>query len=414
MALPSKQEVDDLVKQLTEAANAYDASPSLDAYLGRANIISKAKELQRALITPEMSPNYLALNLAEALAIRTFMRLKIFDAIPETGGISIEDLSKATGAQESLLERISRILVGTSFLSQPDANVLYYHHTKTSLAYRITPGTPAGDFFATLYDFWFKKAYNLDEYFVAHDQLTSAQEPADPLHNPFTWSSKQEGTHVFQIIASKPEDLAQFQRGMLGIDVAIPTTGHFDFSVLANSPGNNEKGVVELVDVGGGHGKVLSQILAAHKELSPKNTVLQEMPEVAELARTNGVLPEGVRVEAHDFLTPETIKGAKAYFMRMIMHDYNDPVATHILKNVASAMDSNSRVLICDMVLPQKVGEADFAAAVMDQCVMTMGGKERTELGFRKIFEAAGLELVKVWRAPGVPGGCVEGRLKRE
>jgi hypothetical protein len=45
---------------------------------------------------------------------------------------------------------------------------------------------------------------------------------------------------------------------------------------------------------------------------------------------------------------------------------------------------------------------------------MTMGGKERTENGFRAIMEPAGLELVKVWRIPGVPGGCVEGRLKRE
>ena len=97
----------------------------------------------------------------------------------------------------------------------------------------------------------------------------------------------------------------------------------------------------------------------------------------------------------------------------MILHDYADPVATQILKNLVPAMTSESRVLVCEMVLPQRVDEASFAAAVLDQAVMTMGGKERTEEGFRKIFEAAGLELVKTWRVPGVPGGCVEGRLKR-
>ena len=75
-------------------------------------------------------------------------------------------------------------------------------------------------------------------------------------------------------------------------------------------------------------------------------------------------------------------------------------------------MTSDSRVLVCDMVLPNRVGEADFPAAVMDQAVMTMGGKERTEGMFRSLFTAAGLELVNIWRAPGVPGGCVEGRLK--
>lgn len=31
------------------------------------------------------------------------MRLKVLDAIPATGSISLEDLSKATGVQDSLL-----------------------------------------------------------------------------------------------------------------------------------------------------------------------------------------------------------------------------------------------------------------------------------------------------------------------
>lgn len=98
--------------------------------------------------------------------------------------------------------------------------------------------------------------------------------------------------------------------------------------------------------------------------------------------------------------------------MRMIMHDYADPVCINILSQLAKAMAPDSRVLICDMVIPDRVNEATFASAVLDQAVMAMGGKERTEGGFKKILEAAGLELVKVWRAPGVPGGCVEGKLK--
>lgn len=105
--------------------------------------------------------------------------------------------------------------------------------------------------------------------------------------------------------------------------------------------------------------------------------------------------------------------GAKAYFMRMILHDYADNVGIQILKHLAAAMSPTSRVLVCEMVLPGRVSELDFPAAVMDNAVMAMGGKERTADGFRKMFEAAGIELVNVWRAPGVPGGCVEGRLKK-
>jgi hypothetical protein len=47
------------------------------------------------------------------------------------------------------------------------------------------------------------------------------------------------------------------------------------------------------------------------------------------------------------------------------------------------------------------VGEADFPVAILDQCVMTMGGKERTESGFKAIMESAGLKLMKVWEGSG-------------
>lgn len=41
--------------------------------------------------------------MAELVAIRTFIKLKVLDAIPKTGSISLADLSKATGVQDSLL-----------------------------------------------------------------------------------------------------------------------------------------------------------------------------------------------------------------------------------------------------------------------------------------------------------------------
>jgi hypothetical protein len=41
--------------------------------------------------------------MAEAIAIRTFIKLKVLEAIPTTGSKSLQDISKATGAQESLI-----------------------------------------------------------------------------------------------------------------------------------------------------------------------------------------------------------------------------------------------------------------------------------------------------------------------
>jgi hypothetical protein len=42
-----------------------------------------------------------------------------------------------------------------------------------------------------------------------------------------------------------------------------------------------------------------------------------------------------------------------------------------------------------------------------------MGGKERSEDGFKRLLEAAGLEYVDTYRSGGGFGAIVEGRLKR-
>jgi hypothetical protein len=54
-----------------------------------------------------------------------------------------------------------------------------------------------------------------------------------------------------------------------------------------------------------------------------------------------------------------------------------------ILKHLANAMKPDSRILIADFVIPARIGEADLGAAAMDNTVMAMGGKVRTEAMFR-------------------------------
>ncbi|KAH8891973.1 S-adenosyl-L-methionine-dependent methyltransferase [Thozetella sp. PMI_491] len=411
MALPSSAELEKLIATLSDAAKAYSDAPGLEGHLTRARIIASAKEIVRAVTTPEQIPNYHGLNMAEVIAIRTFMKLKVLDAIPKEGSISLEALSKATGAQDSLLERMGRILVATGFLDQTRPDGGDYRHTKFSMSYLLEKPSP-GHLYLAMHDEWLKNMVDFDDYLAARGKLANATEPDDPLYNPYTAKHNQEGTPVWAIMAQDPEKIAAFQTGMAGIDVVIPVVGHFDFDCLKATPEEELSGILELVDVGGGHGAVLKKILDTHPALSPKNCMLQDRPDVIQMAKAGGMLPPNVQYLEHDFMTEQPVKGAKAYFMRMILHDYADAVGIKILTELAGSMSPTSRVLICEMVLPSRVGEADFAAAVLDQAVMSMGGKERTEAGFRKMMEAAGLELVQVWRAPGVPGACVEGRLK--
>ena len=54
-----------MVRQLNEIAKNYDDTPDLNGYMSRTSVIAKAKELQRALITPDQTPNYHGLNVGE-------------------------------------------------------------------------------------------------------------------------------------------------------------------------------------------------------------------------------------------------------------------------------------------------------------------------------------------------------------
>lgn len=101
-----------------------------------------------------------------------------------------------------------------------------------------------------------------------------------------------------------------------------------------------------------------------------------------------------------------------AYYIRRVLHDWSDEDAIRILKPIAQAMGPKSKLLIADFLIPAESSEADLAAAVMDMSMLLCAGKERTEDGFKMILEAAGLELVEIFKAPVGAGAIVEAKLK--
>ncbi|KAK1780272.1 hypothetical protein QBC45DRAFT_431795 [Copromyces sp. CBS 386.78] len=401
MALPSKQEFDALLISLNNVAKDYDDSNDLESRLRRMAISAQAKKLVRALTTPEQMPIQHGINMAEIIAIHTLMKLKILEAIPQTGSISLEDLSKATGAQDSLL--------ATGFLDQvevqpshpnTDGSELEYKHTKFSLAYTIPSSqgqqqqeTKPGHLFTVLYNQYLKLMLNFaDSYLpfvaaLARSQNQSQNQPSS------SHTSSHASSHSFSHTFS--QSFSHASSSSANPSSLDPTsTVSFSFSSSFFPPSSSTS--------------------LSHGAREPQDPLHNPFTfSYGQYGRATaweimGQDPERLETFQRGIMAG----GAKAYFMRMILHDHCDEMATQILTRLAEAMSHDSRVLVCELVLPQRVGEADLGAAVLDQCVMSIGGKERTEEGFRNIFEAAGLELVKVWRVPGVTGACVEGRLK--
>lgn len=115
----------------------------------------------------------------------------------------------------------------------------------------------------------------------------------------------------------------------------------------------------------------------------------------------------------YNFYTEQPIKGARAYFMHSIMHDWPDDVCKTILSRTVEAMKPGySKLLINDVVIPTTGAHWENTAG--DMLMMTqLSAVERTEDHWHELIEKSGLglKLVKIWSC-GLPG--VEGLVECE
>lgn len=90
------------------------------------------------------------------------------------------------------------------------------------------------------------------------------------------------------------------------------------------------------------------------------------------------------------------------------MHDWADEECIKILRNIVAAMDpERSRLLIDDFVVPEV--NVDWLTANLDLCMwLFFSGIERTMTQWQKLFDAVGLEVVKVWSTSASKSNVIE------
>jgi C-methyltransferase len=149
-----------------------------------------------------------------------------------------------------------------------------------------------------------------------------------------------------------------------------------------------------IVDVGGGHGVLLSTILAATPNAQG---VLYDLPEVvagaSALLSQQGV-KDRVRIEGGSFFD-SVPSGGDAYVLKNVIHDWPDDQAVAILRNVRAAVGADSTVLLVEMVLPKH--DRDFAGKWSDvEMLLDANGRERDATEYRDLLRQAGFRLNRV------------------
>lgn len=151
---------------------------------------------------------------------------------------------------------------------------------------------------------------------------------------------------------------------------------------------------VFLVDIGGGKGHDLQ---AFKKKRSPiGRLVLQDLPEVIQDIKEP--LPDGVEAVSYSMFDAQPVRGAKAYYMRTVLHDWPDKQALQALQRVWEAMADDSVLLINENTVPE-TWVPRFNTSV-DLIMMNMfSSLERTDKQWLSLLERAGFKVVKVWRS---------------
>ena len=190
------------------------------------------------------------------------------------------------------------------------------------------------------------------------------------------------GEEVFDYFAKNQEAARIFDRAMSSFSsVAIKAVIEaYDFS-----------GIETLIDIAGGHGRLLNSVLEVNPSM---RGVLFDLPHVIESAKQTTSVGDRCEYATGDFFA-SVPTGGDAYMMKHIIHDWDDERAITILKNIKDAMNPGGRVLVIESVIADGNGH-DFGKLLDIEMLVSPGGKERTAAEYEDLFRRAGLRLTRI------------------
>lgn len=174
-----------------------------------------------------------------------------------------------------------------------------------------------------------------------------------------------------------------------------------------------------LVDIGGGNGRLLGQLLTGHPAM---RGVLVERPEMIRQATGYlgglGVLRRVELVEGDFFAAVPA--GADAYVLSRCLHNWDDDRAAAILGTVRHAAAPASRLILLEEFLPEGTGSDQHgpgrhpdSARIVDLLMLVMlEGHDRSEREYRALLVTAGFEVLAARPGPARGAeGVIEARV---
>jgi len=324
---------------------------------------------------PEVSPEaaaaqqliQLATGYIASTATYLAVKLRIADrlaASPKTAA----DLAKETSVNEDALYRVMRTLTSLGVFEET---------TPRTFANNLPSSMLRSGVQGSMYDMalWMSDPFHFQVY---ADALYSVETGKPAVEKTF-------GMPIFEYFPKNPQESEVFNNAMTMFSgMVIPAVLEaYDFS-----------GIGTLVDVAGGHGRVLTSVLEKYPSMRGvlfdlEHVIAGARPTIDRLGLTNRC-----NTATGDFFKAVP-PGGDAYIMKHIIHDWNDAEAIAILKNIRTAMNPGGRVILLESVIAPG-SQPDFGKIIDLEMLLMPGGRERTEQEFRDLFERAGFTLTRI------------------
>ncbi len=191
------------------------------------------------------------------------------------------------------------------------------------------------------------------------------------------------GVRFFQYLRDNADIQRRFDDGMARVsdadDAAIASA--YDFTRFER-----------IVDVGGGRGGLLAQILTRAPNA---RGVLFDQPQVIAVATRldDAGLSDRTEKIAGTFFDAVP-GGADCYVIKGVLHDFDDGECVRILSNCRRAMRTGGHVLIANQDLPVPIVGPHRNLTMDIQMMTLLTGRERVRGEWAAIFRQAGLSII--------------------
>lgn len=367
-------------------------------------------ESARALVNKLEKPHERVMRMcyhedAIFMATKVLVDLGIFQILAKSTvaePMTAAKLAQDTGADGALIERLLKHIATEFFVQETGPDKYAANDLTRCLASAEAQGA-IEDTFQTV-----RVAGTLPEFLRENNYVNPMDK--DKTAWKYAYNTHQ---HFFEYISSpgRERKLEAFRNHMQFKTVGLKwyeVPGIMEAVFGDAEVGQVSKDEVLLVDVGGSSGHDLAGFHKAHPFMQGR-LILQDLPATINSLNSTALAQQGIEAMSHDFFTPQPVHGAKAYYLKMCLHDWPNPQCIKILSQLKSAlMPGYSKILLNEIVIPEE--KAGWFETSVDMLMLQVhSGQERREREWRGLVDkVGGLIVRRIWNVEGAVEKIIE------